>query len=101
MSHGGDVQSGGGASAHAHASASPSPPSGPPRSGRPPRRSLRWRVLGWIAAGLAVVLVVASLAAYLKFRAVWDSIRRVSAAGLGPQPQKLTNALNILVIGSD
>ncbi len=59
------------------------------------------RVLGWIAAGLAVVLVVASLAAYLKFRAVWDSIRRVSVAGLGPQPPKLTNALNILVVGSD
>jgi LCP family protein required for cell wall assembly len=58
-------------------------------------------VLGWIAAGLAVVLVVASLAAYLKFRSVWDSIRRVSVAGLGPQPPKLTNALNILVIGSD
>jgi LCP family protein required for cell wall assembly len=59
------------------------------------------RVLGWIAAGLAVVLVVASLAAYLKFRSVWDSIRRVSIAGLGPQPPKLTDALNILVIGSD
>ena len=59
------------------------------------------RVLGWIAAGLAVVLVLASLGAYLKFRSVWDSIKRVSIAGLGPQPPKLTSATNILVIGSD
>ena len=59
------------------------------------------RVLGWIAAGLAVVLVVASIGAYLKFRSVWDSIKRVSIAGLGPQPPKLTSATNILVIGSD
>ena len=84
MSHGGDVNAGGGA---------------PGRAGG--RRSLRLRVLAWVAAGLALVLVVAALAAYLKFRSVWDSIRRVSVAGLGPQPPKLTNALNILVIGSD
>jgi LCP family protein required for cell wall assembly len=58
-------------------------------------------VLGWIAAGLAVVLVVASVAAYLKFRSVWDSITRVSVSGLGPQPPELTHAMNILVIGSD
>ena len=59
------------------------------------------RVLGWVAAGLAVVLVVASIGAYLKFRSVWDSIKRVSIVGLGPQPPKLTSATNILVIGSD
>jgi LCP family protein required for cell wall assembly len=59
------------------------------------------RVLAWVAAGLAIVLVAASLAAYLKFRAIWDSIQRVSVAGLGVQPPKLTSALNVLVIGSD
>jgi LCP family protein required for cell wall assembly len=59
------------------------------------------RVFAWIAGGLAVVLVIASIAAYLKFRSVWDSIGRVSIAGLGPQPPKLTDATNILVIGSD
>jgi LCP family protein required for cell wall assembly len=58
-------------------------------------------VLGWIAAGLAVILVITSLAAYLKFRSVWDSITRVSVSGLGPQPPELTRAMNILVIGSD
>ncbi len=59
------------------------------------------RVLGWIAAGLALVLVVGSVTAYLKFRSVWDSIQRVSVSGLGRQPPKLTNALNVLLIGSD
>lgn len=50
---------------------------------------------------MAVVLVVASLAAYLKFRSVWESIRRVPVTDLGRQPPKLTNAMNILLIGSD
>ena len=59
------------------------------------------RVFRWIAVGLAVALVVASVSAYLKFRSVWDSIRRVSVAGLGPQPPRFTSAMNILVIGSD
>jgi LCP family protein required for cell wall assembly len=58
-------------------------------------------VFAWIAAGLAVVLVVVSIGAYLEFRSVWDSIRRVSISGLGPQPPKLTSATNVLVIGSD
>jgi LCP family protein required for cell wall assembly len=64
-------------------------------------RSVRARVFRWTAAVLAVGLVLASLTAYLKFRSVWDSIKRVSVTGLGPQPPKFTNAMNILVIGSD
>ena len=87
-------------------------PAGPPHPGRPPpnrvppgreqgTRSLYVRVLRWISIGLAVVLVLASISAYLKFRSVWDSIRRVSVAGLGPQPPRFTSAMNILVIGSD
>ena len=48
-------------------------------------------MLAWTAAGLAVVIVVASIGAYLKFRSVWDSIKRVSIARLGPQPPKLTS----------
>jgi LCP family protein required for cell wall assembly len=98
MSQSGNGKSGGDAPGRARYSASRQPD-----QRRPPRtpRSRGLRVLGWIAAGLAVVLVVASLSAYLKFRSVWDSIKRVSIAGLGPQPPKLTSATNILVIGSD
>ena len=59
------------------------------------------RVLGWLAAALAICLVVASIAAYLKFRSVWDSIKRVHVTDLGPQPVKFTTALNILLVGSD
>jgi LCP family protein required for cell wall assembly len=59
------------------------------------------RSAGWLAVGLAVCLVAVSITAYLKFRSVWDSIERVTITGLGPQPPKLTTALNILLIGSD
>lgn len=64
-------------------------------------RSPRLRVFRWVAAALAITLVVTSLAAYLMFRSVWDSILRVDVTGLGQRPPKLTNATNILVIGSD
>jgi LCP family protein required for cell wall assembly len=48
------------------------------------------------------VLVAASLVVYAKYRAFWDSIRRVDVAGIiGPQPPKFNNAENILLIGSD
>jgi len=61
-----------------------------------------WRtVLGWLAVSVAFVLVITSLAAYLKFRTVWDSISRIDVTGLGSRPPQLTSALNILLIGSD
>jgi LCP family protein required for cell wall assembly len=59
------------------------------------------RIFRWIAAGLAVALVVVSLSAYLTYRSVWDSITRISVGQLGPQPRKFNNATNILLIGSD
>ncbi len=97
MSQSGNLNSDDGAPRRVQPSVSRQPGPRPPR--RP--RSRGMRVLGWIAAGLAIVLVVTSIGAYLKFRSVWDSITRVSVAGLGPQPPKLTSATNILVIGSD
>jgi LCP family protein required for cell wall assembly len=74
----------------------------PPGSGRPgARRTGRRRLLAWVAVALAVALVAVSLTAYLKFRSVWDSIRRVNVVGLGHRPKQFTSAMNILLIGSD
>lgn len=56
---------------------------------------------GWVAAGLAIVLVGGSLFAYAKYRQVWDGIKHVAITGDPNAPPKLNNALNILVIGSD
>jgi LCP family protein required for cell wall assembly len=55
---------------------------------------------GWVAVGLAVILVSGTLYGYAKYRAVWDGIKRVTITDPNPPP-KLNNALNILVIGSD
>jgi LCP family protein required for cell wall assembly len=61
-----------------------------------------WRtVLGWLAVSVAFVLVASSLAIYLKFRTVWDSISRIDVTGLGDRPPQLSGALNVLLIGSD
>jgi LCP family protein required for cell wall assembly len=59
------------------------------------------RIFRWIAAGVAICLAIGSIAAYLKFRSVWDSITRVPLTGLGAAPPKLTSAMNVLLIGSD
>jgi len=62
----------------------------------------RWaRIARWVAVGLAVILVLVSLTAYIAFRSVWDSITRIPVAGLGAQPPRLTSAMNVLLIGSD
>jgi LCP family protein required for cell wall assembly len=58
-------------------------------------------VTGWVATVLVAVLVAAALGAYIKYRTVWDSINRIDASSLGPQPPKFNNAENILLLGSD
>jgi len=56
-----------------------------------------------LAVLLAVVVVSGSLAAYAKYRALWDGIDRVDVQAdlTGKQPPADPNALNILIIGSD
>ncbi len=77
------------------------------RRGRQPvtrraQHSLGHRVAAWTSVALVGVLVAGSLVLYGKYRAYWDSIRRVDVAGLiGRQPPKYNNAENILLIGSD
>jgi LCP family protein required for cell wall assembly len=70
--------------------------------GRRQRLPLGKRIAAWTSIGVTAVLVIAALAAYVKYRSIWDSIRRVDVTGLlGAEPPKLNNAENILVIGSD
>jgi LCP family protein required for cell wall assembly len=71
--------------------------------GVPGRRAgLRGRVVRWVAAGLVVVVTAGLLAAYWKFREVWNSIHRVSvpASVLGKRPPQYNNAINLLVFAS-
>jgi LCP family protein required for cell wall assembly len=59
-------------------------------------------VLRWVAVAAVVILAAGTLAAYLKYRAVYDSITRVPSTGLGHRPpQYSTTSMNILVYGDD
>ena len=70
------------------------------RSG--PRDGKR-HVLRWVAVAAVVILGAGTLAAYLKYREVYDSITRVNPGGeLGVRPpQYSTTSENILVYGDD
>jgi LCP family protein required for cell wall assembly len=70
------------------------------RSG--PRQGKR-HILRWVAVAAVVILGAGTLSAYLKYRAVYDSITRVNPGGeLGVRPpQYSTTSENILVYGDD
>ena len=80
-------------------------PGGPggPGDGPQPGRSRRRTILRWTSVITTLVLVAASLAAYVAYRNVVDGIRQVDVSHLlGKRPaQYSTAAMNILVIGSD
>jgi LCP family protein required for cell wall assembly len=67
------------------------------------RRSPVSMMLGGLAVLVALVVVGGAVAAYVKYREVWDGIKRVDVAGdlTGARPHEDPNALNLLVIGSD
>ena len=68
-----------------------------------PRTGQR-HILRWVAVAVVVILCGGTLAAYLKYRAVYDSITRVNVPGseLGQRPpQYSTDSENILVYGDD
>jgi LCP family protein required for cell wall assembly len=74
-----------------------------PTTGGAPRERKR-HVLRWIAVATVVILAAGTLAAYLKYRAVYDSITRVTIPGseLGQRPPDYSTASeNILVYGDD
>ncbi len=65
--------------------------------------SRRAKITGSIAVTLTGALVFGALYGYIRYRDVWDSIKRISVAADLPvnRPAGFGNALNILVIGSD
>jgi LCP family protein required for cell wall assembly len=72
------------------------------RPGRKRNRSTV--VLATVAVFIAVVLAGGTLAAYAKYRAVWDGIHRIDVSSdlTGPNlPPPDPDAQNILIIGSD
>ncbi|HEX5189485.1 MAG TPA: LCP family protein, partial [Streptosporangiaceae bacterium] len=73
----------------------------PVTTGNAPQRRRAPRVLGWVAAVVAVVLVGGALTAYAVYRDVFGKIHQVKVTGLGHRPRSYNHALNILVIGSD
>jgi LCP family protein required for cell wall assembly len=70
---------------------------------RQPRSGKR-HVLRWVAVGAVVIVAAGTLGVYLKYRAIYDSITRVTvpSTALGHRPPVYsTNSMNILVYGDD
>ncbi len=84
------------------------PSSGPGsrrQRGGGPRHPRHMTLMGWVSIAVVAALVIVTLGAYVKYREVWDSIRRVDVTDLGHRPPtyvsaKYTNALNLLVFAS-
>ena len=67
-------------------------------------RTGRRHVLRWVAVAVVVIVAGGTLTAYLKYRAVYDSITRITVPGqaLGHRPPVYsTTSVNILVYGTD
>jgi LCP family protein required for cell wall assembly len=65
------------------------------------RASVKQRVAAWISISLTIALVAISLGVYWEYYGAVKSIHHVAITDLGKRPPKYTNALNILMIGSD
>ena len=71
---------------------------------RQPRSGGKRHVLRWVAVAAVVIVAAGTLGVYLKYRAVFDSITRVTVPGtaLGHRPPVYnTSSQNILVYGDD
>jgi len=70
---------------------------------RQPPRGKR-HVLRWVAVAAVVIVTAGTLAVYVKYREIYDSITRVTvpSTALGHRPPVLsTNSMNVLVYGDD
>ncbi|HET9897799.1 MAG TPA: LCP family protein [Streptosporangiaceae bacterium] len=56
---------------------------------------------GWSAIGVTIAVVASALFGYAKFRDVLDGINHIVVSDLGKRPPKFSNAMNVLLIGSD
>lgn len=73
----------------------------PATSPVPVGRSRTRRILGWIALGLAVVLLITVTGGYIVYRHLSGNITHLPIVTAGARPAALTKAQNILLIGSD
>lgn len=66
------------------------------------RTRSRWtRVLAWVGVAMAVVLVAVTLTVYVAVRRQLSHISHVKQIDVHNRPHRYTNALNILLLGSD
>jgi LCP family protein required for cell wall assembly len=64
-------------------------------------QSRRMRIFAWVSVGVVAVLVAAGLTVAIAIHAKLAGITHITRIDKGKPPPKYTNALNILLIGSD
>lgn len=64
-------------------------------------RSRRARILGWVAVGASVALVIAAVGVFIAIRVQLSGINHIKQIDVAHRPQKYTDAINILLLGSD
>lgn len=64
-------------------------------------RSRRAKIAGWTSIALAAVLALSALGGYIAVRVQLSGITHVSRIDAKQRPQRYTNALNLLLLGSD
>jgi LCP family protein required for cell wall assembly len=65
------------------------------------RRSRRMTILGWVSVAIATILVAGTVTAYVTLRTKLDSITHIAKIDVQHRPHRYTDALNILLLGSD
>ncbi|MFJ3933570.1 MULTISPECIES: LCP family protein [unclassified Streptomyces] len=76
-------------------------PPGAGRRKRRPAKPRKKRVLGWLGAALALLMVATATAGYLYYRHLNSNITSVADDGAGTGGFSKDRAINILVIGTD
>ncbi len=64
-------------------------------------RSRRAKIVGWTSIAMVAVLVLTAIGAYVALRVQLSGITHVSRIDAKQRPPRYTNALNILLLGSD
>jgi LCP family protein required for cell wall assembly len=75
--------------------------SGKRRGARGSRYPLLMKLTGTFAVVMTATLVCGTLYVYAKERSLWDGIHQIKLTDLGKRPPQYSDALNILLIGSD